>query len=117
MNCNSCNYPNNDNANFCCRCGAELYNDTLVSESIGNTATAFSIPTAGVRAFSGVNGNYALQTAAMAVRNSVKEHETLREYTTNVKVQPMENGDWFCPDCGELNNHNDRSCRGCGKYK
>ncbi len=116
MNCKTCNYPNYDNANFCCRCGAPLYKDTVVSSPVGKTVTAYSIPTSGIRAFQGI-GNYALQRAVLEVRNRGKNHQKLKEYTTYAKVQPMENGEWFCPDCGELNNHNDRSCRGCGKYK
>ena len=47
-----------------------------------------------------------------------KQAEELGEVTvhrTLVKVSPMEDGRWYCPDCGELNGKSVLTCKGCGR--
>lgn len=120
MICKKCKNENYSRANFCFNCGAELNKNTVISTLNGNTVTASSLPTVGTRYIQSLSmGNGYLQSAAMSIRNSESytSPEPLKEYTTNARVHPLGNGDWFCPDCGEMNKHNDRSCRGCGKYK
>lgn len=117
MICKHCKHKNEDNSNFCYYCGAQLHKNTLVSAPIGDTVTAYSIPTSGIRYFQGI-GNPLLQISSLMIRN--KESLTdkkIRNYHTNAEVHPLKNGEWFCPECGEKNHPNDRSCRGCGKYK
>ncbi|MDE7390418.1 MAG: zinc ribbon domain-containing protein [Lachnospiraceae bacterium] len=117
MVCKGCKHWNYDNAKFCYYCGGELYGDTTVSVNVGNSVAAYSAPTVGVRSFMGV-GNYALQTAYINRRNEGKpDNGYLAQFSTNSKVKTLGNGDWFCPDCGEPNEHNERTCRGCGRYK
>lgn len=117
MKCKHCQHKNSPQANFCYNCGAQLHRNTVVSAPVSNTVSAYSIPTSGIRYFQGIGNGY-LQSAAIALRNKQNfEENGFHEYTTGARVQPLKNGDWFCPDCGEKNNHNDRSCRGCGKFK
>lgn len=117
MYCRNCEQWNEDNANFCSHCGSELHKETVVSAPIVPPVTAYSIPTSGVRYFQGI-GNYALQNAVQIIRDSEKPAGSAYKGCKNhAKVQPLRNGDWFCPDCGEFNSHNEFSCRGCGRYK
>lgn len=117
MICTNCKHENYNDSNFCYYCGSELRKNTLVSSPVGDTVTAYSIPTSGVRFYQGI-GNAILQGASVLMRNKESMTDTkYRNYHTNARVHPLENGDWFCPDCGEKNHSNDRSCRGCGKYK
>lgn len=117
MNCKNCNHKNSNEANFCYYCGAQLHRNTLVSAPVGNTVTAYSAPTSGIRYFQGI-GNSILQNANIMLRNKESfNNKGYRNYSTGAKVHPLENGEWFCPDCGEKNNVYERSCRGCGKYK
>lgn len=118
MICKKCKHKNYNGANFCFNCGAQLHKNTLVSAPIGGTVTAYSIPTSGIRYFQGIGNGY-IQSAAMMLRNkeSYSSKGKLKEYYTNARVHPLGSGAWFCPDCGEMNGSNDRSCRGCGKYK
>lgn len=120
MICKKCNAWNDDRANFCCKCGGELYKSTLVTSPITNTVTAYGAPTSGVRHFSGIGNGY-LQSAALAWRNSIEPqsdaYHTYHTYHTGAKVHLNKNGTWICPDCGEKNGHEMLYCSSCGKYR
>lgn len=117
MVCRNCSFWNDDRAKFCCHCGEELNDDTMVSVPIADTVTAYSAPTSGIRFFQNI-GNGFLQSAVENVRRSELPHESgYRNYTTHATVRPMKNGDWICPDCGEKNVHTEINCRGCGRYR
>ena len=34
---------------------------------------------------------------------------------TLVKVIPLKDGRWYCPECGELNSRQSKICYGCGR--
>ena len=36
--------------------------------------------------------------------------------TVDTRVEMKENGDWYCPDCGERNGAGHMFCKGCGRY-
>lgn len=117
MICKHCNNWNEDEAKFCCRCGSQLHRKAVVSTPVSISVTATGIPTSGVRFFQNM-GNPYLQKAANIIRNSeIQQTGIYQNYTTHAKTHPLNNGDWFCPDCGELNSHNKTSCKGCGRYK
>ncbi|MBQ5565261.1 MAG: zinc ribbon domain-containing protein [Clostridia bacterium] len=117
MICKTCKSWNDDRANFCRNCGGELYKGTLVTSPITDSVTAYSIPTSGVRAFSGIGSGY-LQSAAMSVRRDIEPRsDAYHSYPTGAKVYLDKSGTWICPDCGERNTHEKLYCVSCGKYR
>ena len=36
--------------------------------------------------------------------------------TVDTRVEMKEDGNWYCPDCGERNTAGHMSCKGCGRY-
>ena len=92
MVCKSCNAWNDDNANFCRKCGGELYKSTLVTSPITGSVTAYSAPTSGIRYYSGI-GNAYLQSAAQLVRDSYVSHsDAYHSYPTIAKVYLNKDG-------------------------
>ncbi len=117
MICKKCHAWNDDRANFCCKCGGELYKGTLVTSPISDTVTAYGAPTSGIRYFSGIGNGY-LQSAAIAVQKHTTPHsDTYHTYPTGAKVHLNKNGTWICPDCGEKNGHEKLYCTSCGRYR
>ncbi len=117
MICKKCNAWNDDRANFCVKCGGELYKGTLVTSPITNSVTAFSAPTSGIRAFSGI-GNAYLQSAALKAHDTMfPRSDAYHSYPTGAKVHLGKDGTWICPDCGEKNGHEKLFCTSCGKYR
>ena len=117
MICKKCSAWNDDNANFCHKCGGELYSSTLVTSPITNSVAATNIPTTGIRVFSGIGNGY-LQSTANFIRNNYNPRsDTYRSYPTGAKVHLNKNGTWICPDCGEKNGHEKLFCTSCGRYR
>lgn len=119
MICKNCRAWNDSRANFCSRCGGELYESTLVTSPIADRVTATSAPTSGVRAFSGIGNGY-LQSAVNYFTNASEARprsDAYHTYPTGAKVSLRKNGSWICPDCGELNGHEKLFCPACGKYR
>lgn len=66
------------------------------------------------------NGFKEISIAPLAVMGLEKKSQTdvdlqrvsKRKY---VKVIPLENGDWYCPDCGEYNQPHTFHCKSCGR--
>ena len=119
MICKKCNSWNDSRANFCAKCGGELYESTLVTSPVTDRVTATNPPTTGIRAFSGMGNGY-LHSAAMNVTNASESYprsDAYHSYPTMAKVHLRKGGTWICPDCGELNGHEKLWCSGCGKYR
>lgn len=119
MFCKNCHAYNDSRANFCTKCGGELYQSTLVTSPIVGRLTATNAPTMGIRVFSGMGNGY-LQSAVMRVTNSFEESprsDAYHTHTTGAKAHLRKDGTWICPDCGELNGHEKLWCGGCGKYR
>ena len=119
MICKRCYSRNDNDANFCSKCGGELYEGTLVTSPVTDRVTAQSVPTSGIRAFSGIGNGYLHSAAMTAFTASEAEprSDTYHSYPTRAKVHLSKNGTWICPDCGELNGHEKLWCTGCGKYR
>lgn len=43
------------------------------------------------------------------------DQNAARPQRRRARVDPMEDGQWFCPDCGHLNRKFDLSCISCGR--
>ncbi len=123
MVCKNCSAWNDDRANFCAKCGGELYKSTLVTSPVSKSVTATAVPTTGIRAFSGI-GNAFLKSADLeapsaltGVPRSDTYHSYYNTFTTGAKARLRKDGMWICPDCGELNGHEKLYCTGCGRYR
>ena len=119
MICKNCHANNDSRANFCAKCGGELYKGTLVTSPVSDRIVATNSPTTGVRQFSGIGNGY-LQSAVMHVTNVSEARprsDTFHSYPTGAKVYLRKDGMWICPDCGELNGHEKLYCPSCGKYR
>lgn len=119
MVCKNCSAWNDDRANFCSRCGGELYKSTLVTSPVAPYVAPAAIPTSGVRTFSGIGNGY-LQSALIRTSNvseASPRSDTYHSYPTRAKPRLRRDGSWICPDCGELNGHEKLYCTSCGKYR
>ena len=80
MICKNCNAYNDSRANFCCKCGGELYHSTMVTSPVTDKVTAYSIPTMGVRAFSGMGNGYLQSAIQNVVSDDEKQHNSIVFY-------------------------------------
>ena len=117
MICKNCNAYNDSRANFCCKCGGELYHSAMVTSPVTDKVTAYSIPTMGVRAFSGMGNGYLQSAIQNVVSSGYPNSDTYHTYPTGADVYKKNNGSWICPDCGEENDASKIFCTSCGKYR
>ncbi|MDO4454301.1 MAG: zinc ribbon domain-containing protein [Eubacteriales bacterium] len=107
MKCAKCSFENSAGTTYCQNCGAHLKTKQKFFQwrdmkyLCGLTHRGVSIAPLG----------------AMAVENQGKSLEcpTSNPRKSFVKVQPRQDGTWYCPDCGELNQKYSQICKGCGR--
>lgn len=106
--CKKCNFPNLDGTNYCRKCGNYLNakREKFIRKGnfgfwAGNGWKETSIAPLAVMGLEKKS-----QTDADLQKISKKKHE---------KVIPLENGDWYCPDCGEYNQPHTFYCKSCGR--
>lgn len=61
----------------------------------------------------GQKGTSLAPLGAMAIEEQAKELGPVTTHKSFVKVCPMVDGTWYCPDCGELNKKGSNFCKGC----
>lgn len=102
--CRKCKFENHDGTKFCQNCGAELsYKKSLNLKGIAGM---------------GMKGVSAAPLAARTVEgqaNQLKNQSAKNKI--HVKTLPLEDGSWYCPDCGEHNKASAYFCSGCGRDK
>ena len=89
----------------------------MVTSPVTDKITPYSIPTMGVRAFSGIGNAYLQDAVQNAASSEYPKSDTYHTYPTYADVYKKSNGRWICPDCGEENDSTKLSCRGCGRYR
>lgn len=102
--CKKCGFKNYDGTRFCQKCGVKLPRKSPMNFS--------------VIAGTGMKGVSIAPLAGMA--NDMKEEKsknTVNEESVSVKTVPLEDGSWYCPDCGQRNDSLNLFCSGCGRYK
>ena len=103
MKCKKCGFENLDGTRYCQRCGqAQKVKAPLFGDNVGFIAGAGSKGTS--------------IAPLVAVQSSGKTQEG-NKVGARVKVNPMEDGRWYCPDCGEVNEKISKICKGCGRDK
>jgi len=99
--CKKCNFENYDGTRFCQKCGAELTSKRL-----------FDLK--GIAGL-GMKGVSAAPLAARTIEGQSKEFKNKSK--VYVKTQPLNDGSWYCPDCGQYNKVSSYFCSGCGRDK
>lgn len=106
MKCKNCNFKNLDGTKYCQRCGRSLktkrpplfsWKDTKVYAGLGHWGSSIA------------------PLGAMKIENTASELGGVTKRSNLVKVQPLEDGSWYCPDCGTKNNPRTMFCKGCGR--
>lgn len=112
--CKACHHENQGTAQFCTECGAQLDDEEKKRGSFLEHGFAPD-PNANMQFSRGFNPS--------AVIDSVSLERTMTEgiqggdhKTVDTRVEMNEDGDWYCPDCGERNLSGHMSCKGCGRY-
>lgn len=105
MKCKNCGVQNLDGTNYCQNCGSKLK-----LKSSGSTWGNFKI-------FAGLGhkGSSIAPLAAMSIENQGKSMGEAVVHRNLVKVCPLRNGQWYRPDCGELNEKYTSFCKSCGR--
>lgn len=99
MKCKKCGFENYDGTRYCQRCGQALkVKAPLFGDNVNFLAGA------------GIKGASIAPLATMQANNTSAKKST-------VAVNPMDDGRWYCPDCGELNDKTAKACKGCGRDK
>lgn len=110
MRCIHCRTENVEGTTYCQNCGAKMAVKVSLRESLrlwGNK-----------KAFAGmgIRGTSIAPLAAMSIEKSGEWLENQKKKGKKlVPVRPLEDGSWYCPDCGELNQKHTTFCKGCGR--
>lgn len=103
--CRKCNFQNYDGTKFCQKCGEKLPCKSFLNLN-------------GIAGM-GMKGVSIAPLGAKSVQNQAKEEfkDTGAKNSVHVKTVPLEDGSWYCPDCGEYNSSFALFCSGCGRDK
>lgn len=101
MKCSFCRFKNAKGTHFCQRCRKALRGRRFLSSTQGGVIASMANPALGLATFVGMQID---QTSKSTVRRQ-----------RSVKVSPLKDGRWYCPDCGCLNRKFDIYCSGCGR--
>lgn len=100
-----CNYNNIFGTKYCQRCGSFLK----------ESSTIFQWKNTGLLSGTGHKGSSLAPLGAMAISNQSHDLGPVTETKNLVKVQPLDSGHWYCPECGEYNLPHTYLCKGCGR--
>lgn len=113
--CPACYYENEMETRYCQRCGGYFDRHMTLRD-------LFSDPEVVVANIGGINdrevslmplGGFTIKGFERA--QNTKIDDSFDE--TGVRVRPLSDGSWYCPDCGAHNSFSSLSCKECGKYK
>lgn len=105
MICKNCGYENKANVRYCQRCGQYIKQKLTLTQEIKSWD---------FRCLAGVSRRD-VNIAPLFV--SPKNNTQIGKHQTPSTVDPMPNGQWYCPDCGTLNGSSERFCKNCGKVR
>ena len=105
MKCKHCEFDNLDGTKYCQRCGKKLSNHLIDSKW---NKTKYLAGT-------GHKGSSLAPLGGMAIENQAKSLGGIITHKHLTKVCPLEDGSWYCPDCGEPNPKHSTFCKGCGR--
>jgi predicted amidophosphoribosyltransferase len=101
--CKNCGFENLEGTNYCQKCGKKLIvkNKFIKSLDFGSVSGT------------GAKGVSVAPLAAKAISNEAGKIKQNKNKI--VKVIPLKDGSWHCPDCGQLNKPYSLYCKGCGR--
>lgn len=104
VSCKKCGFENYDGTKFCQRCGEGL-------------PCKRSMNLNGIAGMGMKGVSIAPLVAGAVEEQSKKEFKNSVKGSKHVKTVPLEDGSWYCPDCGHHNNSFSIFCSGCGRDK
>lgn len=107
--CKYCGFQNFDGTRYCQKCGKKIIRKGLRAFFRGADFSNL----AGM----GARGVSIAPLGKMAVDNLSKQWGNKKNPSGCVKVVPLEDGSWYCPDCGFHNARHALYCGDCGRYK
>ena len=113
--CKACHHENQENARFCTECGAQLDEE---EEKVGSFLEHSFVtnPNNNMQVARGFNPS-ALIDSEPVEQTMTEDGIGMEVRTVDTRVEKKENGDWYCPDCGERNGTGHMTCKGCGRYQ
>lgn len=112
--CKACYHENQENAHFCTECGAQLEEEERGGGSFLTHSFAAN-PNNNMQYARGFNPS-ALMDSTLLENTMADAGDLMEHKTVDTRVEMKENGDWYCPDCGEKNGSGHMNCKGCGRY-
>lgn len=103
--CKNCGFANLDGTNYCQKCGKQIKKTNKLSLTDGGLLANLS------------NKGFSLAPiTAIAIEGQGKEMTGQTDrHKPLVKVVPLKDGRWYCPDCGKLNQKINKYCYDCGR--
>lgn len=107
IECRACGYFNLPDTRYCQRCGKHL---TLKKSFFQNLRLG------GLAGMGGRGVSIAPLTLTLKENNNSFTERSVKKRKSSSVVVPLEDGSWYCPDCGHYNQKYTLSCPDCGKY-
>ena len=112
--CRKCHHENQETAHFCTECGAQLEEGEKKRRSFLEHGFAPD-PNANMQLSRGFNPSAVVDSVSLE-KTMVEDSGGGQHRTVDTRVEMKEDGNWYCPDCGERNTAGHMSCKGCGRY-
>lgn len=107
--CGKCSFENLEHTAYCQRCGTKLRQ----KKTLGRLLKSLDLKDI---AGAGAKGVSAAPMAGRVIEDQAKEVSVPGGMPAKkAKVLPLDDGSWFCPDCGEHNRTGTAFCKGCGR--
>lgn len=108
IKCNLRNYFNITGTRYCQKCGNFIKRKSFVNFFKGMNFGGI----AGL----GSRGVSIAPATQLTMEISGKFEKYSKSKKKTVMVVPLEDGTWYCPDCGQYNKSHSYICLGCGSY-
>lgn len=105
MTCKNCGYENKPGVRYCQRCGQYIESKRTLAQEVKSWD---------FRSLAGV-GRRDVNIAPLFT--SPENKSQMKKSQTPSPVDPLPDGRWYCPDCGNLNDSSERFCKSCGKVR
>lgn len=112
IKCEKCGFHNLEHTAYFQRCGARLRQ----KRTLGRLLKSLDLKDI---AGAGTKGVSAAPMAGRVIEDQAKAVFVSggARAKKKAKVLPLDDGSWFCPDCGEHNRIGAAVCKGCGRNK
>lgn len=99
--CKNCGFENLEGTNYCQKCGKKLSKSFIKQLNFGSVSGA------------GAKGVSIAPIVSKTIESQADEIKVKKKQ--RVKVIPLKDGSWYCPDCGQLNKSHSLYCKSCGR--